>query len=165
MRNYSNLLKAALAALVLSPGIASAQMLLFFALPDDATLLTAEEIYEIYGNRTENWGEGSFAFRGADGTYRAVNSGERSVASGRWYITTDGKKCDQARWHWPQDFKVKSKKQLSCERFARDANGRVWSKNVTTNSAWSRVNRDDMSRGDYSLGIYNEVVRELELDG
>ena len=62
MRNYSNLLKAALAALVLSPGIASAQMLLFFALPDDATLLTAEEIYEIYGNRTENWGKDPLPF-------------------------------------------------------------------------------------------------------
>ena len=165
MFKLSSIVTAVAMAVGLLPGTGSAQMLLFPAVPDSAEMLSAEEIYQLYANTSEDWGGGSYAFRSTDGTFRAVNTAEGSLGMGEWYITTSGKMCYRATWYWRQDFGVKDRKVLSCSRFARDEAGDIWAKDVSQNGPWLPLYTEGLTPGESNAAGFEATMKTLGLNG
>lgn len=69
-------------------------------LPEDAVLLTAVELLNIYGDKTWRWGEGGayFDIDGRRMRARTVSENGETVTSGTWKITNSGKLCLIADW-------------------------------------------------------------------
>jgi hypothetical protein len=68
--------------------------------PETATPLTAPELLVIYGGKTWKWGEGGAYFDAESRQFSALTVGKdgKSITTGRWKITDNGKLCIIAKW-------------------------------------------------------------------
>ena len=71
--------------------------------PEDAKetrLLTTDELYRIYSNRSWIWDDGAGYFQVAGRKFTAFTGSGRtgSYAEGRWFLTSEGRACFRATW-------------------------------------------------------------------
>ncbi|WP_331375000.1 DUF995 domain-containing protein [Sinorhizobium chiapasense] len=93
------LLVAMTAAMGATPSVAEAASGRVSA--QNATPLTHEELYKLYGQKSWIWkaGAGYFSVRQRRFTAWSSENGRPSYGVGRWFITGPGKLCFKADWH------------------------------------------------------------------
>ncbi len=149
-------LSLAVTALGAFAGAALAQQTYFGSpIPMDSAAPEPESLYRVFAGRSADWGAGSYAYFGSDGTFRAVNAAEQSIGEGRWYVTTNSKMCYDANWMWRQDFTAESSQVLTCARFRVDNKGEMWSTTGTVAGPWFPFSSANLKRGDFVTQQFN----------
>ena len=97
---------AALGVMVLaSSAVASTTPAVEDGPPAGSSVMSAAELYVLYGDKTWQWQEGAGRMDSTDRRFRAwVESDKgKSWAEGRWLITDSGMMCIKADWHSGQE--------------------------------------------------------------
>lgn len=126
-------------------------------IPMDSAAPEPESLYRVFAGHSADWGAGSYAYFGSDGTFRAVNAAEQSIGQGRWYVTTNSKMCYDANWMWRQDFKAESSQVLTCARFRVDNKGEMWSTTASRAGPWFPFSKANLKRGDFVSQHFNTL--------
>lgn len=110
-------------AIILSFGAASADS------PDQQIKVSGQEVLRIYSGNTWVWspGEGG-AYWATDGSFEAF--WQDSVGVGKWYATTRGDVCYEARWASASGDGSSNDRQ--CWRHVKDSEGVLWKQDPRT---------------------------------
>ncbi|MEM9700718.1 MAG: DUF995 domain-containing protein [Pseudomonadota bacterium] len=111
-----SLLSSALSAMLLVGGAAADE-------PDQKILVSGQEVLRIYSGKTWVWspGEGG-AYWGTDGSFQAF--WQDSVGVGKWFATSNGNVCYDAKWRSAMGDGSSSERQ--CWQHVRDSEGVLW---------------------------------------
>ena len=103
--------------------------------PDQQNPVTGQEVLQIYSGKTWIWapGEGG-AFWSSDGSFEAF--WQDSVGVGKWYATSSGNVCYEARWQTVAADRASSQRQ--CWRHVKDSAVAVWKLDPQTDD-WYRA--------------------------
>lgn len=73
------------------------------AVPAQARVMTALELFDLYRDKTWQWSDGAGRFQEKGRIFRAWSgkATDASWAEGRWTLTNDGQLCLRAVWHSP----------------------------------------------------------------
>ncbi|MFS8055371.1 DUF995 domain-containing protein [Rhizobium sp. BR 317] len=129
--------------------------------PAKSVPLTAEDVFQLYYNRTWIWkdGAGYFAAKGRD--FKAWSGeGTGSYGVGRWFVTDPGKLCFRATWY------AKTGNALAVTCFSHRKRGNTIFQKREPNGDWyafktSPASADDeyskVRPGDYATAGYNRM--------
>ena len=131
--------------------------------PGDAVTPSPEQLFRVFANHTEEWGNGAGIFWDGDGTWRAVDTDDQFLGVGEWYVTTASRICYDVRWYWRQDFGTESRSESVCSRFRIDSDGQMWSTTGSLAGPWLPFNEENLVRGNTIARGFNEVAGILNL--
>lgn len=98
-----------------------------------ASRLGAEDLAQIYANRTWLWDDGQ-AYFAPDGGFNAT-VGDASYGAGRWFTNAQGHLCISSTWHSSNDAPARSTR---CWLHARDDQGNIHQTDAEDLTAWYR---------------------------
>ncbi|MDL2410498.1 DUF995 domain-containing protein [Rhizobium calliandrae] len=133
--------------------------------PAKSVPLTAEEVFQLYYNRTWIWKDGAGYFAAKRRDFRAWSGeGTGSYGVGHWFVTDPGKLCFKATWY----AKTGNAPALTC--FSHRRRGNVIFQKREPNGDWypfkttpAKVD-DEYSKirpGDYATAGYNRMRIKL----
>ena len=116
-------------------------------------------ILDHYAGNTWNWSQGAAYWR-SDGVFQATWK-KRSMAEGKWYVTTKGTLCYEARWTGPNDDGVVGSDDLKrCWKHVRAKDGQIWQKSHDKNE-WYRLNPDKVVSGNAIRSEHRRIKASL----
>ena len=130
------------------------------AAPDKKNPVSGQEVASLYSGKTWIWSNGG-SYWGADGSFEAVF--DDAVAVGKWYATTKGNVCYEARWKKKSanDGGVEVKR---CWTHVRDNQGVMWKLDPETNE-WYRPQKEFDERLKPGNQIKSEVRKLRQQTG
>ena len=117
----------------------------------------ASVIKQKYIGKTWKWTKGGIYFA-KNGTTIAV--WEKSVGIGKWSVSSSGKICNKAVWHWKEKNKIKKKKIQACWKHALAKDGVLWSHDKKKNN-WYEASFNKMSNGNRINSKANALKRKI----
>jgi hypothetical protein len=127
--------------------------------------LTAEEVFQLYYNRTWIWKDGAGYFAAKGREFKAWSGeGTGSYGTGRWFVTDQGKLCFRATWY------AKTGHALAVTCFSHRKKGNIVFQKREPDGDWypfktMPARADDeygkVRRGDYATAGYNRMRIKL----
>ena len=117
-------------------------------------------IIQHYLGKTWDWSEGG-SYWGSGGSFQAVWKG-RSVADGRWYVTTRGTLCYDATWQSRADDGSPTATDIeNCWKHVLDTDGQIWQRHHEKEE-WYRLNPDKVSSGNSITAEHRQILAKLK---
>ena len=119
-----------------------------------------QAIIQNHLGKTWNWSEGA-SYWGSGGTFQAVWKG-RSVADGRWYVTSRGTLCYDAIWSFREDDgSVGASDIKRCWKHVVDKEGQIWQRHHEKED-WYRWNSEKVISGNKLQAEHRQILAKLK---
>ncbi len=119
-----------------------------------------QAIMQHYLGKTWDWTEGA-SYWGSAGSFQATWKG-RSIADGKWYVTTRGTMCYDAVWKYrADDGSVGTDPIKNCWKHVVSKDGQIWQRSHDEEN-WYPLNADKVSVGNRLKAEHKRIAAKLK---